>query len=111
MNTFKLASRKGTLLGTVTVPDDVAEYLNGERGQRDYASMAVLPRLPFLYPPQPEDVPGMLGVMTVTFRRSYYMRDAIEIHGISLEEFEKLPGCSFSPGAGYLRSVVTEGNT
>ena len=108
MNTFKLASRKGTLLGTVTVPDDVAEYLNGERGQRDYASMEVLLRLPF---PQPEGVPGILSITAAVFQRSYYMRDAIEIHGISLEEFEKLPGCSFSPGAGYLRSVVTEGNT
>ena len=31
---------------------------------------------------------------------------AVELIGCSLEEFERVPGCSFAPGAAYLRSII-----
>ena len=105
-SSFKLVSRKGTLLGTVSIPDGAAQYLHDR--SHYFAKMSVLPRLRLPPYPSPE-VSALVDVQTVTFVRSHAYRDAIEIHGISLEEFEKLPGCSFAPGAGYLRSIVTEG--
>ena len=103
MRTYKLASHKGTLLGTITVPDQVARYLD----ERGFAQMALPDQLLF-YDWEKRGAPDTLSLRHATFQTSYLVRDAITLDGISLEEFEKIPNCSFAPGAAYLRSVVSE---
>jgi hypothetical protein len=45
-------------------------------------------------------------VNQITIARAYHSeyRDAVCLTRGSIEEFEKLPGCSFSPSMAYLRS-------
>jgi len=93
---FKLESPSGTLLGTITIPAHWAERLR-ERTMiqfplsslSDYdTDEGVLLRC------------GMLAQSTGNYR------DALMLFGITPEEFERLPGCAFMPGAAYLRSVA-----
>lgn len=97
---YKLASPKGTLLGTITIPFEWSEQIQGSGQVRFYVS----PGLPgFMFRPE-EFMPVNIhhGVLV----RSHAISDAVELWGIPLEKFESLRGCSFSPGAAYLRSII-----
>ena len=95
---YKLESSNGTLLGTITIPLNWAEKLR-ERGEVQFA---LSPTTGF---GGDADEPMMLrtGLLAKSFGNH---PDALMLFGITLEEFERLPGCSFMPGAGYLRSVI-----
>lgn len=97
----KLVSRKGTLLGVVTYPADWERWL----ADRQSASFHVAPNV-FVRAYEKFDPNTELLVKTGTLVRSLHMRDAVELYGISIEEFEQLDGCTFSPSAAYLRSIV-----
>jgi hypothetical protein len=101
---YKLKSPAGTLLGTIAIPahweNNIRRYGRVEfevREQvcfRDHASV------------------GASGCRSLTIRHVMLTQsngnypDALVLCGLSLEEFETLPGCIFMPGAAYLRSVV-----
>jgi hypothetical protein len=98
----KLVSPKDTLLGHVDVPD----HWFGE----NYDSSVSVP-MAFWYHKGDmfdPDLVGHIEIKTITLSRagwSRYRDSVILIQG-TLEEFEGLPGCSFSPSAAYLRSLT-----
>lgn len=104
---FKLVSSKDTLLGSVTFPGPWEAQLE----RAGYINFMAEPRF---------DVRQTFGAMAAdeapTIRHARIANapwskyaGAVVLHGITLEEFEKLDGCTFSPGAGYLRSLVEGG--
>lgn len=95
--TFKLESPNGSLLGTVAVPDYWADIL------RKQGFMHFTPPLDISVFPTGNEI-SRYG----TLARSYGRHpDALMLVGMSLEVFEKIEGCSFSPSAAYLRSIVS----
>ena len=97
---FKLASPKGTILGTITIPCHVAEMFEKEYQVPVYMP----PKWLASYQEWRNDTPIETNMMVLT--RSYAVPGALELWGTSIEEFEKLDGYSFSPSAAYLRSIV-----
>jgi hypothetical protein len=100
MCTLKLASPKGTLLGSVTFPAFWLSYLNVS-GVVEFSTVGDLGTV-F----RDHGVVGQVVLARGVLERSQHVPDAVVLSGMSLEEFERLPGCSFAPGAAYLRSVV-----
>lgn len=96
---FKLASDKGTLLGTVIIPRYWADYIR-ERGAVQFSTILY----PIHWHIEKSDM-EMIATQGCLYR-SHDIRDAICLYGVSLEEFEQLDGCSFSPSAAYIRSVL-----
>lgn len=98
---FKLVSQRDVVLGTITVPSHWAETLRKEH------------RVKFYYSP-PISFGSAFGNLPITvdltigwLERSFGNHsDALVLHGMSLEQFESCRGCSFSPSAAYLRSIV-----
>ena len=105
MANFKLVSREGTLLGVVTLPSDVSNYLEKYRS----AEMAVIPSLPSIAQHKPDDLVST-SLRKVVFFLAYHpeIPGAVGMEGLTIEEFERLPNCSFSPSAAYLRTFITE---
>jgi hypothetical protein len=107
MATRKLVSRKGTILGTITFPDHWVPRMEEYRGSAvrfHYESpeeRASLRR--FLAPATGHEIhlQRVAGIV-----QSWGMRDAVELLDITPEEFETMPGCSFAPGAAYMRSLI-----
>ena len=97
---FKLASPKGTILGTITIPCHVAEMFEKEYQVHVYMP----PRRPTYYQQWKNDTP--IEITTMVLTRSHAVPGALELWGTSIEEFEKLDGYSFSPSAAYLRSII-----
>ena len=87
----KLESAKDTILGTITIPWHWAEVirLKGE--------------VSFFLPHGREHFPVRCAQLVES---SGLHPDALELIGCDLEEFERLPGCSFAPGAAYLLSIL-----
>ena len=101
--TFKLQSCHGAILGTITIPYLWADYLCTS----DRVSFCIGPI--FLGECSSESSPYDTRVtlrhgLLVQSRGSH--PDALVLFGATLEEFERLPGCSFAPGAAYLRSII-----
>ena len=102
--TYKLVSRKGTLLGTITIPDYEDQILR-QQGGVQIAYMPCLATYTGISPSSPV-VPEMVQVVTIHRSYCYEHHDAVEMYGVTLEEFEKMPGYSFAPSAAYLRSLI-----
>jgi hypothetical protein len=90
----------GTLLGGVTFPDIWLSYLNVS-GMIEFSTVGELGAV-F----RDQGVVGPVVLAQGVLERSRHIPDAVVLSGMSLEEFERQPGCSFAPGAAYLRSVV-----
>jgi hypothetical protein len=101
---YKLESSAGTLLGTIAIPahweNSIRRYgrvelaVREEIYHRDYASV---------------DAPLCRSVKTrhaALTQSNGNHPGALVLCGLTLEEFETLPGCLFMPGAAYLRSVL-----
>lgn len=88
---YKLTSPTGTLLGTVTIPKRWGTHLQ--------ECQPVFFRIGRILSPTFDIKAGYIVL-------SHAMRGAVELHGCSIEEFEQIDGCSFSPSAAYLRSVL-----
>ena len=101
--TRKLISRRGTLLGTVTIPASWAEAIDRDRLLRFYRPPARL----LTY--SAETVPETIAVGILALAHHIEYPAAVILHGLTPEEFETLPGCSFAPGAAYLRSLLGDG--
>lgn len=102
----KLFSRKGTLLGTVTMPEHFEYYLKREGGFRFAIHDPLRFRSYFSEESSREAVTVKTGVVHTV---DHYEKGAVCLIGISPEEWEKIPGCTFHPGAAYLRSLLDEG--
>jgi hypothetical protein len=96
--TRKLYSRKGTLLGTVTYPAHWDRTIQKHGGM----SFHLTPELRFWA----LDDAHAPEVRTGFIAQHHRDRAGVELGGVTLEEFEKSPGCSFSPSAAYLRSLM-----
>src|SRR5690349_9252485 len=103
---YKLESTEGTLLGTIMIPASWDDKLR-LRGRMEF----------FVPEPVAADECGLLrdrshANSTLMVRHALMTRsngnhrDALMLFGVSPEEFERLPGCAFMPGAAYLRSVA-----
>ena len=104
---FKLVSSRGTLLGHVTIPEALVKLF--DRG-------AFSTSFPYT-PPEERSMshllrsdPSVFVVQRVGHLRLEpgrgFGRDCVSLHGITLEEFETIPGCSYSVGAAYMRSLI-----
>lgn len=92
-----------TLLGHIDVPDHWQNWLE----RNGAASTTMMNRIPLMAPPTAAAYPiAMPTVKQITIARAYgsRYRDAVFLLRGSIEEFEELPGCSFSPSMAYLRS-------
>lgn len=99
---LKLVSPKDSLLGHVDVPDCWADNLT----RREAIEFAIMPRLHY---PLTDEVPLPSCVQTVMLaqaRWSHY-RGAVFLARGTIEEFEKLDGCSFVPSMEFLKSHLT----
>jgi len=97
---FKLESSKGSLLGSVTIPHDWADILQ-YKGCVQFMMGDPFP----LWCTE-------IDLNELTYRqgaisKGHKFDNSVIIFGVSLEEFETCDGCSFSPGAAYIRSIVT----
>lgn len=103
---FKLVSPRGTLLGTITLPDRWIHQLQRDRSVTFVFEPLKDRRMPWLL--DSAAAPMNLCLRSGTLSRSYSrdFPDALTLQGITLEEFETIPDCTFQPGAGYLRSLV-----
>lgn len=100
--TRKLVSPRGTLLGTITYPEWGERQLQ-QRGVWQFPFMIETPVRWY----DPSQDPGIGGMV-------YYCclekaQGGVMLSGCSLEQFETIHGCSFAPGAAYLRSLLKDG--
>ena len=96
---YKLYSRAGVVLGVIGIHPHWHELLRKNGG----LEFAMSPGLPSFSDFRLSDA------VTLRYGRlshSYEDRGGLYLDGISLEEFERIPGCSFAPSAAYLRSVL-----
>lgn len=99
---FKLVGiHHGTLLGTITIPGHWVEILH-ERKSVEFAKVDA-PKFGWMTESaNSEPLQYKVGCL----QQSYEHRDGLYLHGLSIEEFETMEGCSFSPSAAYLRSII-----
>lgn len=100
----KLYSARGTLLGTIIYPDSWDDTLC----ENGCVRFSTHPRMTFR---QMLDAPPheLVTIRTAALRKSFEASGAVRLEGITLEEFEQIDGCTFMPGAGYLRSIIEGG--
>lgn len=91
-----------TLLGHIDVPDEWRDWF-----ERGVARMSVMPKR---WEYKAEALVSAEQLQIVTIMKAYGSQypDAVAIVEGSIEEFEKLPGCSFTPSAAYLRSHLID---
>lgn len=92
-----------TLLGHIDVPDHWREWL--EKGH-DAVSTAIMPKLRYSPEAAADYAIAMPNIKKITIVKAYHSeyRDAVYLYEGSIEELERLPGCSFTPSMAYLRS-------
>lgn len=98
---LKLVSTKDSLLGHVDVPDHWGDVLT----KRHAVEFAIMPRLRYALT---DDV-LLPDIQTVTLARAHWShyREAVYLARGTIEEFEKLDGCSFAPSMEFLKSHLT----
>lgn len=101
MSTRKLYDIDGFYLGVITIPDAWDDYI------RRYASYSynVLDNPTFALTDRPYTQVEYKHAMI----RVAASDGGVAIDGITIEEFEKTEGCSFSPSAAYVRRACEEG--
>lgn len=99
---IKIYSPQGTMLGVLTLPDGTAERLVRAGGTR--VSVYEPPKAMWSF----QDSALEVSIKTLTIVRSAHAEDGFELHGMSLEEVEKLPNYAFAPSAAYFRSMVAD---
>ena len=97
----KLFSDKDTLIGLISFPSTWGYYLR-ENGS---VTFPVSPRLEPVGFGLADSVPLIEIRHGALYQNGY---GGVILCGISIEEFETLPGCSFSPSMAYLRSIVED---
>jgi hypothetical protein len=111
-NPYKLLSPKRTLLGVVTFPDRFEDVLMRQCRERGYAYLrfkAVSPeersRLMLYIPDQGETISYKIGCIRMFYDHGFDDR-CVELDGITVKEFEQLPGCTFAPSMAYLETLI-----
>lgn len=89
------------LLGTVAYPAEWDPILRSQRSVRFMAEPLRIRALDFFESPD-ESPTYRFG----TLYESYCEQGAVGLDGVSVEEFERLPGCSFSPSLAYIRNLL-----
>lgn len=118
MRTYKWISSRGTVLGTLTVPDSFASKLDWCDPWETVAFTVNDPIRQLLDRPMDDTAVARFGMMPVdvaycrlSMRDGSYghSRDAVELVGVTPEQIEKLPGFRFAPSAAYIRSLLEGG--
>ena len=107
MRAWKLISTKGTLLGTITFPKHWECYLeDGGSARFEYRDLGT--RFAMRSPSLPERLCSSPTYEVGTLARAWNWptSDGLLLCDITIEQFEQLPGCSFSASAAYLRSLL-----
>jgi hypothetical protein len=100
---WKLISNRDTLLGTIVFPyewEDLGKVYGGSFSfqlGRLIRAGEMEARI---------NVPVDLRTVGIVWRKHPDHGPVVILHGITPEEFEKIPNCSFQPGAGYIRSLM-----
>lgn len=100
--TRKLYSRSGTVLGTVTYPAEWELYIRKRGG----IAVRFMEARRGFYDPSAYVSPHVRTFALFLCHGSHAEREGLQLQGVTLEEFEQQPGCSFAPSAAYLRSIV-----
>ena len=100
----KLISDAGTLLGTITFPEGISDIL----AANECAVFAIMEPVPVSPLDAPVSLHATLSHVRLCWARNWPVRDGLHLDGISIERFEQIPGCSFAPGAAYLRSLFVQ---
>lgn len=100
---LKLISPKDTLLGHIDVPEHFAQSYE----RRDAISFAIAPR-PSIGELLTTGVAHTVNIKSITLVKASWSQypDAVYLCEGTIEDFERLPGCSFSPSIAYLRSQI-----
>lgn len=103
MPTKKLISDRRMLLGTITYPD---AWEADRLSRRDhFLRVATRPWVSFAFDPKGCEE-AMIQVFAIADGHSWQYPDAVRLCGITPEDFEKEPRCSFAPSAAYIRSLL-----
>lgn len=100
---FKLVDSAGNVLGVITVS---RRRLSVWRDHRDYYPLDIPPPVSAVL--DFREMPATTPHAALANARDFAAGDesAVMLVGISLAEFEKLPGCAFAPGAAYLQRLL-----
>ena len=100
----KLYSPRGTLLGTIIYPDAWDDTIC----EQGCIRFCIKPAMSFsaMLSRAPEE---LVTIRSGVLRKSCAANGAVRLDGITPEEFEQIDGCTFMPGAGYLRSIIEGG--
>jgi hypothetical protein len=102
---FKLVSPLGTLLGLVYMPAFVAEEM---KKYPALISPVPISDLDFVLKMRTEEIVKKFSPGKLEY--SHLFGGSVMLSNMSVEELEKIPGFSFCPGAGYMRSLMQEEN-
>jgi len=93
-----------TLLGHIDVPDYWREWMD-----RGHVTAVIPPRLPLSMFDHASNEIVMPEIKQVIIARAYgsQYRDAVYLARGSIEEFEAMDGCGFTPSMAYLRSQLS----
>ncbi len=108
---LKWVSLKDTLLGTFTMPYERTHALLTQPRWQELRFMVLNLRCAFSSLNYSDDMSHLTAThKTVTIRPAGGLehRDGYNIFGITPEEWEKIPGHTFAPSAGYIRSLLEE---
>lgn len=106
--TRKLYSPNNTLLGTITFPaywEQTLEKQNWVRF-RIWTEREARDAFAILSDDKPFSDIAPMRIGTIERRHGWLNDGGVYLHDVSLEEFERIPGCSFTPSAGYIRSIM-----
>lgn len=100
---FKLVDSAGNVLGVITVS---RRMLTAWRGDGDYCALDIPPPVSAVL--DFRQMPATTPHAALANARDLAAGDesAIMLVGLTLAEFEKLPGCAFAPGAAYLQRLL-----
>jgi hypothetical protein len=107
--TVKLISDKGTILGTIWIPMGWLAKVRQQGGIRlRYESREEYEgRYRFDATAPYHAISARTFAIVADYGR--YRATGVRLQGITPEELETLPECSFAPGAAYMRSLLKEG--
>jgi hypothetical protein len=92
----------GKLIGYLDIPTAWRDILHRQRECRFYFSG------PFRYPKIDEQLSASINTRRCAIHTSITKdgADAYSLWGITLEEFQTVPGCAFYPGIGYIQDEI-----
>ena len=96
---LKLVNNKGENLGIIYIPPAWFEKIV-IHGRVEFRQSDQIPVAPYLDPTAPLPM-----IRTGLISLSLWQPGAVELFGLTLEQFEQIDGCAFAAGAAYIAGV------